>query len=420
MGKSAVSQEFVELAIKSYPDGGRAETDFYKETIEYLNYKAWANTTIDKILKQIFPLKKRLITFDKRVKDLHDMVVEDSLDKRDEVFLLATQNVGRDLRDYDSKSLPAAIFNYRIAEINYHSAVYYWLNEVADTLDYGVKQDMLFDFTSQITGVSKLVHQMHAANTPEQIELYNEYILARYGSPEQLTQFIIEHEEEVQEDSLQLVTWIEEVKELDKIAIWETDSIVLASGGTKIGDERSFTTILVDTLATRTYGFYAWKRMDDSLSLSFGVAPSSRRIDSLFHVPISAEVFDPTLPVPEFIVDTLGLGQRIWLLQASEMNPDSTFTTQLIATDYTLGPSWSRELKVKDHVTQIRKDKESENLMVLGEEDIALAVIDKFGELVVTERAVEPDGGEGNNDEDKGEEENNDEGVNKEGGGRLP
>jgi tetratricopeptide (TPR) repeat protein len=416
MGKSAVNQKFNEKDIDSYPDGGKPEIDFYRETIEYLNYKSWANTTIDIILKQIFPLKKRLITFDKRVKELHDEVVRDSLDKRDEVFRLATENVGRDLRDYDPNSLPAAIFNYRIAEINYHSAVYYWLREIADTVDLGVKYDMLYDFKSQISGISKLVQKMHATHTPEQVELYNEYINARYESPEGMTNFIIEHEEEVREDSLMLVQWLAELKELDKIAIWHNDSIALTAGDSKGSIDRMFTTIIVDTLATRTLGFYAWDRQKDSLTLTFGVAPSSRQVDSLFQVPINTAVYDPTLPIPEFIVDTVGLGQRIWLLQSAEMAEDSTYATQLIVTDYTLGPSWSRDMKVKDHVTQIRKDVETDNLLILGEGEKALAVINKYGEPVVEEEVKEPE----NEDEEKGDEgedQGNSEEEKKEGGG---
>ena len=416
MGESAVNQNFKEIKIESYPNGGKGETDFYKETIEYRNYKAWANSTIDIILRQIFPLKKRLITFDKRVQELHDEVVEDSLDKRDEVFRLATENVGRDLRDYDPNSLPAAIFNYRIAEINYHSAVYYWLQQIADTVDLGVKYDMLYDFKSQITGVSKLVYKMDAANTPEQAELYNEYIVARYESPEGMKNFIREHEEEVREDSLQLVKWLEELKELDKIAIWKNDSIALTAGEVKGTHDHMFTTVVIDTLATRTIGFYAWERNQGSLVLSFGVAPSNRQVDSLFRVPINPLVYDPNLPIPEYLVDTSGLGQRIWLIQSSEMSEDSTYATQVIVTDYTMGPSWSRDISVTDHVALIRMDTKSDNLLILGEEEVSLAVIDKYGELVIEEVVVD----DLEDEEEKGGNEENNEEEEKEGGGGAP
>lgn len=409
MGKSAVNQDFKQKEIDSYPEGGFADVEFYAETIEYLDYKSWANKHIDIILRQIYPLKKRLITFDKRVKDLHDEVVIDSLDRRDEVFRLATENVGRDLRDYDPNSLPAAIFNYRIAEINYHSAVYYWLREVADSVDIDVKMDMLYDFTSQISGVSKLVYRMHDANTPAQLELYEEYVSARYESPEGMTRFIKDHEDEVRDDSLQLVQWIEELQELDKVAIWQEDSIMLTEGEVRLSPEKSFTTIIVDTLATRTLGFYSWKKSTDSLTLSFGVAPSNRKLDTLFNIPINTAVVDQTLPIPEYLVDTVGLGKRIWLLQASEMSADSTYLTQVFITDYTVGSAWIREIPVPNHVTMIKRDLESDNLVILGEGDESLAVLDKYGELVVEDEPPE---------EEKEEEGENEEGdPDGEGGG---
>ena len=256
---------------------------------------------------------------------------------------------------------------------------------------------------------------MHQANTPEQIDLYSEYIAARYESPEGLTRFILEHEEEVTEDSLQVVRWQQKLRELDKIAIWKNDSIALTTGKTMGPVDHSFTTIFVDSLAVRTSGFYAWESAADSLFLTFGVAPSSRRVDSLFRVPINSTMYDPSLPIPQYLTDSVGLGQRFWLLQATQMNEDSTFTAQVVLTDYTLGPSWIREITVADHISKVGRDGDSGNLVVFGDDELKLAELDKYGELIAEE--VVENTGQSEEENKDGEQQGEQDEEKEEGGG---
>jgi hypothetical protein len=384
MGGNTSAQDLEQNEIKSYPQDGLASVDFYTETISIIDYKTWSAAISDKILRQIIPLKKRLIAFDERVEELHDLVVHDSLDKRDEVFQLATQNVGRDLRDYMQSSLPGAIFNYRISEINYHSAVNYWVSEVADTLHIGLKLDVLKGFGHQIEGMNKLLAKLNEANNPEQQQMFGDYITARYTDVSGLNAFIKDQVATVKSDSVHLWEWIADLEELDRIAIWKDDSISLIPGNV-IEDATNgrYTTVFTDSLAERTIGFYSWHQKGDSLFMAFGVSPSSRKLDTLYVIDVDPVLVDGATSVPHHLVDSLGIGQHIWMLHSSNANESGLYTIRVFISDFTVGLGWSKEFEVPEVPTRSSVDFDSGHIRLLNNEGVEVLVVDRNeGEVV--------------------------------------
>ena len=384
MGGNTTVQDLEPIEIKSYPVDGLDSANFYAATIKVVDYKTWSFAISDKILRQIIPLKKRLIAFDERVEELHDHVVHDSLDKRDEVFQLATQNVGRDLEDYMETSLPGAIFNYRISEINYHSAVNYWVSEVADTLHIGLKLDVLQGFGRQIEGMNKLLVKLNEANNPEQQRMFNNYITARYTDVPGVNAFIKDQVATVQSDSTHLWEWIAGLEALDEIAIWKDDSISLIPGNS-IEDATNgvYTTVIVDSLAERTIGFYSWHQKGDSLFMAFGVSPSSREIDTLYVIDVDPLLVDVTTPVPDYLVDSLGIGQHIWMLHSLNANDSDMYTIQVFVSDLTVGLGWSKEFEVPEVPTKSSVDFDTNLIRLLNSEDAEVLVLDRNEGIVV-------------------------------------
>jgi hypothetical protein len=394
MGKSAIKQNLEEKPVINYPADGLLQVDFYATTVVFVNYKEWAGVINDKILKQILPLKKRMVEFDKELMEIHDKTIKDSLDSRPSIFKLATSNVARDIEIYDSASLPAAIYNYRIAEINYHSAVNYWYKEVVDTIDVGVKIDVLSDFEKQYSGIAELLAAMNKANNEHERKIFREYISERYTDDAGLTEFIKGQEANYHQDGVQLQEWLAIVEEQNKITSWHDDTISLIVGQHYLNEDSvRYSTILVDPLPNRKIGFYAWKEGYEAMWLSFSTSPSSRVLDTLFAVPIDPKLIEQRSLNLKFLSDSINARQRVWVLNATEPDSDAKYTTQIFTTNLDNGPGWNKEFSLNTIPEVLHYDQESKRLVLSNGHNETVMVLDINGNEQVAE---------GTSDEEKG------------------
>ncbi len=382
MGKKDRVQTIKIKEIVKYPEDGTEAADFNAKEITLWNYGAWAETMHDIVARKIYPLKDRIIAYDKQLMDLHNEVIDDSLDARSKTFRLATENVGRELSEYGDPTLPAAIFNYRIAEINYHSAVNHMHKEVLNSPDMQVKYDALKDLTAQLAGISRLVLRLKEANNDRQKFIFKDYIASRYQDNDGLDRFVQEQVEFVAFDSIQLQNWYKLVDEQDKFVIWNTDSIPLVPGEQLLNfhDKVRYTTVFVDSIAERTLGFYAWQEKIDSLSLLFGVAPASRMIDSLFAVTIDPKLVVQRTSNIAYLTDTLGNKQRVWALTAEDKAGKANFLVQAFVTDPHSGLRWNKVFHLKKQPVTIRYDADPGQILLIDDKEKPILVLNKDGE----------------------------------------
>lgn len=387
MGKGNVQQKLVEKYIETYPLDSLDKPDFYATTVELWNYAGWAHSTEDVVLKQIYPLKKRMATFDKRLKDLHDKIISDSSDARPEIFRLATENVARDIVDFDDSSLPAAIYNYRIAEINLHSAINYWHKVVADTSHVGVKLDVLEGLRKQQRGNVKLLISLTESNTEDERQIFREFITERYQDDNGMAEFIRLQTIDVQNDSLLLDKLLTETREEDKYAYWHNESIALEAGSQiSNSDSAKFSTLMIDSLSDRDLGFYAWMENAGSLSLSFGISPSSRTLDTLYIVSIdSIVVTDRDMEDLQFLSDSIGIQKRVWALNTTEPDNNSKYSVQVFTTNLADGIGWNKEYIISDIPKAIKFNQTNQSFTLTGKNEEALLLLNENGEEQVIE-----------------------------------
>ena len=381
IGKEEIAPVVKAKEIVNYPEDGLAKTDFAAKEIGLWNYGEWAEMMHDVVARKIYPLKNRMVAFDKQLMDLHNEVMDDSLDARSRIFRLATENVARELSEYGELTLPAAIFDYRIAEINYHSAVNHIVKEVLNSADVGVKYDALEDLTAQLAGIARLVIRLKAANTAEQKSIFRDYIAKRYVDDTGLDKFVQEQVEFVAFDSLQLQNWYEIVDRQDKIAIWQDDSIPLVPGEQLINhDSVRYTTVFVDSIAGRTLGFYSWQEEIDSLSLLFGVSSPSRVIDSLFEVTIDPKLVVQRTSKIEFLTDTLGNWARVWAMTAEDNVGKANYRVQTFITNPQTGLGWNKVFNLKKQPVAIRYDAEKNHILLFDDKDKPILILNEQGE----------------------------------------
>jgi len=381
MGTNAISQTKTINPIEDYPTDGISKTDFYGPSIDIWNYKEWAKSTLDVVGKQIYPLKGRMIAYDKKLQELTEEVINDSIDARSAIFKLATENVGRDIRVYDAHSLPAAIYNYRIAEINYRSTINFWYKELIDTINVGLKIDGLTGLEKQLGGISKLAIQLREANNDIQTKIFNDFITERYEDENGIDIFVKEQLAFVHDDSIQLHDWLSKVKEQDKITIWQDDSISLLVGHEFINnDSIRFSTVLIDSLTERKLGFYAWIEDNKSLALSFSISPSSRVLDTLYTIPINPKLVEQRILNLQFLSDSLGVEKRVWVLSTTEPGKDASYILQVFITDLATGAGWDKEFSAKEIPRAVKFNHENHRISLLGDSDSPIMILDEYGD----------------------------------------
>ena len=366
--------QYEEKPITHFPKDGKSVSNFFAENINLWQYGAWAQQMLDKIGKEIYPLKKRMIEYCARLDELALATARDTVDARADIFQLATANIAKELDEYVPESLPAAIFDYRLGEINYRSTANYWLTQIKDTSDIGLKLSVLADLQTQLANMEKLVEKLKNSNTEIQRALFADFIQARFGSPDSLGAFI-EHEiASIARDKEWLAERQAEVLRQDSYAYWQGDSIALVAGMTGIGADTlvQYYTLLVDTLSERERAFYAIRyRQKLSFEFVFGVAPSSRQPDTLYTLAIDKKTGLKKPQETGFIsvaADSLLANPRLFLLYAKKENKQPS-QYQLIITDLTAGPLTVQQHKLKQPVQQVVYDEFEKAFVLLDAEE---------------------------------------------------
>lgn len=120
-GKTNYSQEVVWLEIKELAVDGEGSVDFMGTKLDLWDFKSFADKH-HKIMKdEIIPLRDHLISADIDINRLREKMAKDSVSVRAEMQKLAARLEHEKLKQYDENPLPSAVFNLKIAEINYAS-----------------------------------------------------------------------------------------------------------------------------------------------------------------------------------------------------------------------------------------------------------------------------------------------------------
>jgi hypothetical protein len=296
---------------------------------------------------------------------------------------LATENVAKDIDEYHTNSLPSAIYNYRLAEINYHSAVNYWYSNVSDTIDVGVKLSLLEDFGKQFSGISQLLATLKTSNTATERLLFHDYITEIYKDESGVESFIAGQSSEVQRDGELLDEWKLQVRDEDKRTLWIRDSIPMLVGVEIVNsDSLKYSTVMIDSLGNRRLGFYALREDLNMVSLTYGISPSSRVLDTLYSIPIDPLLVEQRLINLHYLADSLGTNRRVWVLNTTVPNKTAKFKTQIFVTDLNEGTEWEKTVDLKMAARELILDDEKKIIRIIGDNDEALLVLNISGEEV--------------------------------------
>ena len=120
-GKTNYAQEVELLEIKELTQDGEGTVDFLGTKLELWDYKSFADRNHKIMKEEIIPLGDHLISADIDINRLREKMAKDSVSVRTEMQKLAAKLEHEKLKQYDQNPLPSAVFNLKIAEINYTS-----------------------------------------------------------------------------------------------------------------------------------------------------------------------------------------------------------------------------------------------------------------------------------------------------------
>ena len=368
--------------LSDFKTNGRSEADFYGESIVYWDYKTWAGNTIKVINNEIVPLKQELISYDKKINELYLSLLEDSTDVRSEVFDLATASVSRDLRAYDTEALPLTLFNLRIAEINYLSTYYQWLNVVYDSADVGLKIVVLADLLNQITAMETLFDELSAHDHEKTQIKYNMFIDARYQSYDELMHFFAAKQPLLAEQKVYIEKESTKALEADKWGIWENDSIPLIAGEQHARSDSSVTysTSFVEIIDTRSVAVYGFRQEGKENDIYTAIVPSSRHLEDIKLIPLDAIFGDHDMSKIDYLDRMVETGGRIWVVSVPNNGSSQKFTTQVVMLTAESDLKWSNKFTLAELPVSIDFDQSNNFHSVKGNSESILLKLDEFGE----------------------------------------
>ena len=368
--------------IVDFKKDGLAETDFYGETVVYWNYKLWAGETIKVINQEIIPLKNRLISYDLKLSNLYDAVIRDSVDVRPEVFELATETVSRDLRAYDAHALPAALFNFRIAELNYLSTYFNWEKNIADSADVGYQIVVLDEMENQLNSLSSLYEELNSFDDEKTEIKYDQFFADRYESYKGMNTYIASKEQLIETQRGNLEEMLSATFEADKWGVWDGDSIPLLVGKQYLNVDSALTysTIRIDTLGERTLEVFGFWRQGTSTGIYSAVVPSSRQIDVVNQIPLDSAFEDREVSQIEYLDESVDKDGRIWVVSVPNNDSLQTLTSQVVMLKEDTGLKWTNAFTVAERPTELDFNPENHLHSVLGNNESVLLQLDEFGD----------------------------------------
>ena len=121
IGKIGYNQTLVKDEIKNLKTDGEMPADFLSPEIHVWDYKTFAVTAKDAILKDIFPVREHLITYDIEINKLREKLNTDSVSVSSDLTRLIDKLLMEQLKKYDNAPLPMDVFSVKIADLTYRS-----------------------------------------------------------------------------------------------------------------------------------------------------------------------------------------------------------------------------------------------------------------------------------------------------------
>jgi hypothetical protein len=188
-GKTSYNRQTEFKDITELAKDGEGGVDFLGEKLDLWNYKAFADKNKKIITEEIFLLRDHLVSADIDINRLREKMIKDSVSVRDEMQKLAAKLQHEKLKQYEENPLPSAVFNLKIAEINYKSDLFEDA-PLRDSADVRLKFSMAEKELSSIQELDSLASMITPDFIDERSENYKHFIVSTYSNADVLKSYV--------------------------------------------------------------------------------------------------------------------------------------------------------------------------------------------------------------------------------------
>lgn len=337
MGKTDYNQDLTLLEINDFKKDGITGADFLVNDLWLWDYTRWAQKSFNVIQNEIVPLRDNLISYDIEINKLHEKLKKDSVSVKNDLTKLVDKILFNQLTKFDPNPMPTAVFNMKIAELEYHSDL--------------ISQKQLLDSSNVAARMSALQIEIKSARkldsissllTKRDIEKegldYKHFITNAYGAPAVLKSLIKTTHEYAQRELIQKEKdWEENIQAL-KWVFAEKDSVPLFIDES---DKRIYKPLIIVN-DQYTMGL----KYVDSLAVGYFYTITPSRIPDIgLNFPVDANHFKKrSLPILKAI-SLQDTNQVYFALIYSESRVNEGFPATLTRVNRSGGLAWSINYK---------------------------------------------------------------------------
>jgi hypothetical protein len=189
IGKIGYNQVLVKNEIKNFKTDGESLADFYQPEVKVWDYKAFATNAKESILKDIFPIREHLITYDIEINKLREKMNTDSISVSSDLTRLIDKLLMEQLQKYDPTPLPMDVFSVKIADLKYRSMLIEHKG-LRDSSDVHFRRSLAYKELKTAGALDSLATRLVHRDIDKDAENYSYFINNTYSNPTVLKSYV--------------------------------------------------------------------------------------------------------------------------------------------------------------------------------------------------------------------------------------
>lgn len=192
MGKIAgagYDQSLIRKEILDYKKDGQTPPDYQADMINFWDYGGWVEKSAAVMKDEIFPLREKIVGYDKKLTTLEGKMLTDSVSVTAGLSELSPKLITDQLIQYDPEPLPIAVFSLRDAELRYKSLLIDNKN-YADSSNVLYQLDVLGRSLDALNAMDSVVNILVGKNLQEESKNYQYYIDTQFQGVESFQAYV--------------------------------------------------------------------------------------------------------------------------------------------------------------------------------------------------------------------------------------
>ena len=374
----ANTPQWREVKLLDFKDDVDLDVDFRSSEIKTYDLGKWASETLDLIEKDIQPLKKHLIDYDKTLEALHTKLNQDSTSIHSDLTGLTEKLLARQLEKFDTVAMPLHIFRLKLEELEYLSSLLEYSN-LKDSANIHLHLQAATSLMGKASNVESLAAKAESIDIETEAQYYSIYIKERYGSAEKVKSMINEKMSFISNEKKRLQEELDLLEKSLKYMVYKNDSIPLIPGEEIDSLEMYYP---IETIEEKySTGFFVPSRK--LLGVYITDINPSRRSQMKVDMALDTLKFKTKNLLQTEVMSTTDVEEQIFYIVVTQPSvKDSTLYNSVVGKIYkSEGLAWSKPFSWKSKPSELFYQPDTGDLVVSFEKiDEKPAIIDNNGE----------------------------------------